>query len=161
MIAEGQEYIRSKRGISNTYNRGDDINALNWTERDRPIARTTQDYYRSLIHLRRGKAGASFRLAEAPPENYYRWIWPESEQAFGYIVNAPQAHDGAGFIVLLNAGTEPVTFSVPVPEGRWRMISDGTNVELDGIPDTPEISGARTLRIRVPAVRSAILMNGF
>ena len=36
MISEGQEFIRSKWGIHNTYNKGDEVNAIRWTDRERP-----------------------------------------------------------------------------------------------------------------------------
>ena len=38
MIAEGQAFARSKHGIHNTYDQGDAINAIRWTDKDRPVA---------------------------------------------------------------------------------------------------------------------------
>ncbi len=52
MIAEGQEYQRSKFSIHNTYNHGDRVNALRWRDRDRPLAKLTQEYYAGLVRLR-------------------------------------------------------------------------------------------------------------
>ncbi|MDR0993209.1 MAG: hypothetical protein LBN38_01380, partial [Verrucomicrobiota bacterium] len=44
MMYEGQEFLRSKWGIHNTYNRGDAVNAIRWGDRDRPLARQALDY---------------------------------------------------------------------------------------------------------------------
>ncbi len=72
MLQSGQEFLRSKRGISNTYDRGDEVNALRWTDRERPLAAEAMAYYRGLIHLRQSDAGKAFRVASKPPPHYYQ-----------------------------------------------------------------------------------------
>jgi pullulanase/glycogen debranching enzyme len=161
MIAEGQEFLRSKNGVSNTYNKGDKLNAIRWGDRERPIARTTQAYYQGLIGLRKSEAGASFRVAQRPPDDYYRWIWPDNPKALGYMVNVDRVHAGRAFVVLVNGADAPVDFEVPLPPGNWRMIANGTTLDPGGLADKPAMSGGQTLRIRIPAIRSAILMDGF
>lgn len=161
MLAEGQEFLRSKRGISNSYNKGDVINALNWEDRDRPLAREALAYYRGLIQLRNSPKGASFRVAERPPPSYYKWLRPNEKHALGYIVNAPQMHKGNGFIVLVNASADPVNFAVPVPAGTWRMIGDGETLNPDGLEGKPVVSRPRKASISVPGISSVILMDGF
>jgi pullulanase/glycogen debranching enzyme len=161
MIAEGQEFLRSKRGISNSYDKGDVINALNWEDRERPAAATSLAYYKGLIRLRQSPEGAAFRVAERPPPSYYQWLRPRESKALGYIVNAPRVHAGSGFVVLINATADPVSFSVPLPAGRWRMIADGERVDPAGLPGTEVLQGPRQAPVRVPGIRSAILMDGF
>ncbi len=159
MIAEGQEFMRSKHGVSNTYDRGDALNALRWDERDRPHAKETLAYYRGLIRMRRSPQGAAFRVAQRPAPDYYRWIRPANARALGYIVNARGRHPGAGFVVLLNGDEQPVEFSVPMPEGTWRVVSDGTVVDPRGLPERPVVTGPQTARIKVPGLRSLIMMH--
>lgn len=161
MINAGQEFLRSKRGISNTFDRGDDVNAVRWTDRDRPMAAETLAYYRGLLQLRRSPEGATFRVTSRPPAGYYRWIMPDHPQTLGYIVNAPKRHEGSGFIVLLNAGSEPVSFEVPFPLGRWRLISDGIRLDLKGLPDTSIREGDQTYTVTAPAQRALMFMDGF
>ena len=161
MIAEGQEFLRSKRGIANTYNRGDDINALNWDDRDRMLAREAMEYYRDLIALRRSEPGRSFRPAKRPPAHYMRWIAPASKQALGYIVNAPQIHPGAGFVVLLNGGSQAVPFRFHLPVGAWRQIGDGKAIAMDGVPDGRILPGNQPATITVPGSTAFIFMDGF
>lgn len=161
MIAEGQEFLRSKRGISNTYNKGDEINALNWADRDRPLARQALDYYRDLIHLRLSPQGEAFRLATRPPADYYTWIDPSSPQALGYIVNASRWHAGASFIILLNAGDAPTDFTVPFPKGLWRMIGNGDAIEINGLPGTESWEDVSIETLTVPPRSSMILMRDF
>lgn len=162
MINEGQEFIRSKRGIHNTYDRGDGVNAIRWTDRERPIAAETMAYYRGLIHLRGSEEGRSFRVKTTPPKNYVQWInGNDSHKNLGFIINAPKIHPGNGFIVLLNCEDRPESFSINLPAGNWKVIGDGNVIDMKGLPKYETISGPRNLTIKVPNVRALILMDGF
>ncbi len=162
MIAEGQEYLRSKHGISNTYDRGDEINSLNWNDRDRPGAREAMQYYKDLIALRNSDPGRAFRVAERPEMDYYQWIKPSQEQrALGYIVNAPRQRPGNGFVVLLNAADRDTTFEVPFPAGTWQQIGDGDQILLKGLDRQPALQGGGTHPVTVPGLTAYIFMDGF
>lgn len=160
MIYEGQEFLRSKHGLHNTYNRGDAINAINWDDRHRPYAKEALAYYKGLMQLRRSPAGAAFRVAAKPPSGYYKWIEPRDPQALGYIVNVPHIHEGAGFIVLLNANADPVEFSFALPPGHWKQIGDGERIVLTGLEKARALQGPAPTTIRVPGLRAFIFQNG-
>jgi pullulanase len=159
MIAEGQEWMRSKRGVNNSYNRGDEINALRWTERAEPLRAATLAYYRGLIRLRNSPEGAAFRLADRPPADYYRWIEPAEGRALGYLVNADAARPGSAFVVLLNAADREVGFDVLFPAGRWRLIGDGDRLDRGGLPEHEAIEGPRQQRVEVPGPGSLVWMR--
>lgn len=161
MLAEGQEFLRSKGGIHNSYDRGDAVNALDWGHRERPLARETMAWYQGLIRLLRSGAGRSFRIAERPPDDYYRWILPGEERALGYLVNAPRRYPGAGFAVLVNAADMPVSFATDLPAGAWRMIGDGERIEPDGIPGADAYPAGGPVRLTVPAQTAFLLRDGF
>jgi len=161
MLQSGQEFLRSKHGVSNTYNRGDELNALRWNERERPLAKQAMEYYKGLIAMRQSPQGQSFRVSKQPPSDYYRWIHTQSDQAFGYMVNSPRRHPGNGFIVLLNAGHAQVTFNVAFPPGNWRLIGNGTEINMEGIRGGSAVSGPAQANIHVPSMSSVILMDGF
>lgn len=161
MINEGQEFLRSKYGISNTFDKGDAVNALRWTDRERPLAAEALAYYKALIALRQSPQGAAFRVKQRAPDGYYQWINPDNRRALGYIVNAPRIHAGHGFVVMANASDDVVPYAFNLPEGRWRVISDGTKVDLNGLPNFEVLTGPRATTIKVPGMRSLILMDGF
>jgi pullulanase len=161
MLAEGQEFLRSKHGINNTYNRGDAVNALNWADRERPLAAEALAYYRGLMRLRLSPEGAAFRVAERPPASYFQWIRPPEHRALGYIVNAPRVHKGNSFIVLLNAAGQETTFNVAFPPGRWKQIGNGRTIEPKGLPGAERVPGPRQANLTVPPISSAIYMDGF
>lgn len=161
MINNGQEFLRSKRGLNNTFDRGDAINAVRWTDRERPLAAEALAYYRDLILLRRSPAGAAFRVSQRPPPQYLRWLLPDNPQALGYVVNAPRIHAGAGFVVLLNAGADPVTFLVDFPPGRWRQVGDGKTLRADGLPGAANLDGGRRHPVTAPPLAALIFQDGF
>ena len=60
-LSEGDEFLRSKRGVSNSYNNNDpDVNPINWSLKARH--RDVFDYYKGLILLR--KSHPAFRMTE-------------------------------------------------------------------------------------------------
>lgn len=170
MIYEGQEFLRSKWGIKNTYNRGDAVNAIRWTDRERPLAAQALDYYTGLIQLRMSDAGAAFRVAQRPPQNYYRWLMPDNPKLLGYIVNVPQLHAGNGFAVLLNADDRERRFELELKGGsNWKMIGNGREIDPLGLAPRSWPAGKPPPvwpagwqgEIAVPPLESVILMNGF
>lgn len=170
MIYEGQEFLRSKWGIKNTYNRGDAVNAVRWTDRDRPLAQQALAYYLGLIQLRLSPEGATFRVAQRPPQSYFRWIMPGNPKLMGYVVNVPELHAGRGFAVLLNA--DDVERRLPVElkgASAWRMIGNGREINRKGLAPRSWPSGKPPPvwpagwkgEISIPPLESVILMNGF
>lgn len=170
MLYEGQEFLRSKWGIRNTYNRGDAVNAIRWTDRSRPIARETLDYYTGLVNLRMSDEGESLRVAQRPPPRYYKWLMPQSETLFGYLINVPELHNGRGFAVLLNAGNQRQLMPLELGGTRsWRMIGNGREIRMDGLAPVdwpagrppPEWPAGWKGELALPPVSATILMNGF
>jgi pullulanase len=170
MLYEGQEFLRSKWGIKNTYNRGDAVNAVRWTDRDRPLAKQALDYYTGLIQLRMSDEGATFRVAQRPPKNYYRWIMPDNPKLMGYVVNVPALHAGNGFVVLLNADERDRRIEVDLRgDSAWKMIGNGREINRQGLAPRDWPSGKPPPvwpagwkgEIVVPKLESVILMNGF
>lgn len=162
MITEGQAFLRSKHGIRNTYNRGDELNALRWDERERPHARQVLDYYREMIAFRLSDAGRALRVADAPTLDYTRFIDTDRQDALGWIINANGERPGVpAVMVLMNAGSEARSFQVDLPDGAWKQIGDGDRVVPEGLPNAPAVSGGQRLTLTVPSQTAWIYRNGF
>lgn len=155
MINEGQEFLRSKHGIKNTFDRGDAINAVHWSHRTQPLPAQNLKFYTDLINLRRSPDGASLRLREIPL-GYIQWIEPEDPRLLGMIVNATHAKSGRAFIILHNAANFGADFNVPLPPGTWKKIHDGFDLNLTG---HTRHTGGQPLNIRVPYGTTVILMD--
>jgi pullulanase/glycogen debranching enzyme len=161
MINEGQEFARSKLGISNTFDRGDAVNAIRWTDRERPLAADVMRFYRDMVRLRQSAEGEAFRLADAPPAGYVQWILPADGRMLGYVVNTEHVRAGRGFVVLLNAADQAADFSFALPAGRWQIVADGRRAEAAGLPGRTPLDGGSSVTLTVPPVGSLILMDGF
>lgn len=155
MLSEGQEFLRSKHGIRNTYDQGDRVNALRWADRDRPGAKETLAYYRGLIELRQSEAGRAFRVAERPDDGYYRFIEPAEPRTLGYVVNADGRRPGGRFLVLANAADEPTEFTLDLPEGTWRLVGHGEEIRPEGWEDRGLVGG-ETVSVTVPGMSAHI-----
>lgn len=76
MLSAGQDFMRSKKGVSNTYQRGD-LNALDYNKRY--IYSGTHHYFREWIHFRNSALGAAFRYDGGLQDGYLqaffcRWL---------------------------------------------------------------------------------------
>lgn len=121
-ILSGEEMLRNKKGVHNSFNSPDSINELDWTN----LQRYPQvfAYYKNLIQLR--KNHPAFRLAKADLViEHLRFLEaPDCVVAF-------ELHDLQGIdpwqhiIVVLNANREAK--SVRIPDGNYTVVAcDGT-----------------------------------
>ena len=121
-ILSGEEMLRNKKGVHNSFNSPDSINELDWTN----LQRYPQvfAYYKNLIQLR--KNHPAFRLGKAElVRQHLRFLEaPECVVAF-------ELHDLQGIdpwqniIVVLNGSKE--SKSVTIPAGDYRVVAcDGS-----------------------------------
>ncbi len=161
MLSEGQEFLRSKHGIRNTFADGDEVNAVKWSDRERPLAKDVLAYYQGMIRLRQSPEGASMRLAEAPPAFYYEWITPGSGQLLGYRINSRHEQPGRAFVVLVNAGLRDETFVLDLAPGQWKLVGDGHTVDPTGLRVKPmRVAGGTRNHVSVPALTAFVFMDG-
>lgn len=161
MVTEGQAYLRSKHGIRNTYNKGDELNSLRWDERERDHAKEVLSYYQQIIHFRLSDLGRALRVKDAPSLEYTQFVETDSDNVLGWILNATQERPGIAMVmVLMNAGMEEVTVEVPLPEGYWRQIGDGDNIYPNGIPNFEVMTGMTSVSITVPPQTAFLYRSG-
>jgi pullulanase/glycogen debranching enzyme len=98
MVAEGQDFLASKGGVSNTYNRGD-LNALDYELLK--TNRTTHEYFRKLIEFRLSEGGDVLRLESTPAKAYFRFFPSKKNSACALAYNA----DGT-------LGRNPLVFAI-------------------------------------------------
>ena len=127
-ILSGEEMLRDKKGVHNSFRSPDSINRLDWNN----LKRYPQvfDYYAGLISLR--KQHPAFRMGSA-----------EEIRKHLNFLNAPagvvayQLKDNAGgdswknIIVVLNSQKTPQT--VTVPENTYTMVLANGKVDANGI----------------------------
>jgi len=130
LLHSGQEFCRTKKGHSNSYNAPDSINRLDWS-----LKKTNADvyaYHRGMIALR--KAHPVFRLrTRAEVEQRVRFEDPPHERCVVCVLDGAglQGESAERILVLLNGRRKGTMFTLP--EGRWSILADGNRAGLDGL----------------------------
>lgn len=118
-ILSGEEMLRDKKGVHNSFNAPDSINHLDWNN----LKKYPQvfDYYKGLIRLR--KAHPAFRLGKAGLVRDNLRFLSAPAHCVAYCIsnrNVP-GEEWNNTIVILNAGKEAA--KVAVPEGKYTIVA--------------------------------------
>lgn len=146
-ILSGEEMLRSKKGVHNSYNSPDSINRLNWNN---PIRyRKAFDYYKNLIRLRANHP--AFRLGNADLVRKHLEFLPTGACTVAFrLKDYAGRDDWRNIIVILNANREAKT--VNVPHGAYTVVCADGVVNEDGIR---RVSGSSV----TVAPQSALIMH--
>jgi len=123
MVAEGQDFLRSKQGVNNTYQRGD-LNALDYHLLEHRM--DTHAYFADWIAFRLGTRGRLLRQFSRPAEAFFEFFrLPGGGSPLAAVYNA----DGSAGPVRLLFAVNPTTDSVAIPVGKsvagtWRQLAD-------------------------------------
>ncbi|MDB5251782.1 MAG: type pullulanase, partial [Flaviaesturariibacter sp.] len=124
----GAELLRTKKGVANSYNAPDSINAIDWTRKN--TYRDVFDYDKGLIALR--KAHASFRMPTAALiREKLRFIDTGDAGVIGYTIRGVAGDPWKEVLVLLNGATSGTT--VTLPPGTWTVAANGETVDQRGL----------------------------
>jgi pullulanase/glycogen debranching enzyme len=126
MISAGQDFLRSKRGVNNTYQRGD-LNALDYHRLHRFPG--THAYFADWIAFRRGPHGRLVRQWSRPSEDFFRFVPAPDGVGLAAIYNADGSQGASRLLFAVNPTAVDVT--IPLGEevagfggGRWRQLAN-------------------------------------
>ena len=148
-IFAGDEVMRDKQGVHNSFNSPDGINAIHWELKK--TNRDLFDYVSGLITMRRSHP--AFRLGEADAVREYLEFLPTTEDnlvAFR-LKGQPNGDTWSDITVILNACNHVA--SVALPEGTWQVVCRDGRINPD--------KGLGTMQggqVRVNA-RSALILH--
>lgn len=114
----GEELMRTKQGVGNSYNSPDAINMINW--KNKVSHKDLFEYIKGLIHMR--KAHPAFRLGSAEKVKKYVQFLPTSgTDVVAYQIAGEGLNDIWNHIVVVfNAKSEIA--SVEIPEGSYQIV---------------------------------------
>ena len=121
----GEEFARTKKGVSNSYRSSPALNRLDWNRAEQYHALV--DYYRGLLALRAAfpRLGSTDRHA------------PEALQFFaleqplvGWMLPAVWGDGAVWSALCVFYNPTETTRTVPLPAGHWKLLSDGTSSSL-------------------------------
>ena len=145
----GEEMLRDKKGVHNSFCSPDSINELNWTNLERYPQ--VFAYYKGLIALR--KAHPAFRLGNAELVRKHLEFIKAPANVVAYRLKDHAGGDAAkDIVVLLNANREAQV--VDVPQGDYRA------VVCDGVVNGDGLCTMKGGKVTVDAQSALILMSG-
>ena len=124
----GEEMLRDKKGVHNSFKSPDNINHLDWNN----LKRYPQvfDYYSGLIALR--KSHPAFRLANADLVRKHLSFLDAPKGVVAFSLNDNAGGDSwRDIIVILNANKQPT--DINVPEGEYTVVVDNGKVDVNGL----------------------------
>ncbi len=110
MIASGQDYLRSKKGVQNTYQRAD-LNALDYDLFQK--IEDVHEWIKILLSFRASSAGELFRLAEFLPDQNYTAFHGENN-SFSLVLHSRE--NGPNFqvlVILVNPSEVGIEIQLP------------------------------------------------
>lgn len=123
MLSAGQDFLRSKFGVNNTYLRGD-LNALDYRRLRRfPNAHR---YFADWIAFRRSEAGRLLRLWSRPSEGFFRAFAGADGVSLALVYNADGSEGAGKLLFAINPQQDDVAIAIDaeLAELPWRFVAD-------------------------------------
>lgn len=131
MIAEGQDFLRTKHGKNNTYLDGEE-NALDYTRKTRFAG--THAFVSAWIRFRLSPLGRLFRQRINASKGFFRFYPDQSNTAAVVIYNDNLLQGGLQYILTMNPRTEQAC--VQIPDSRFlnfRCIANTEEFDVEGV----------------------------
>jgi pullulanase len=127
-ILSGEEMLRDKKGVHNSFESPDSVNRLDWNNLQRYPEVFT--YYKNLIQLR--KNHPAFRLAKADLVRKHLQFLPTQPCLVAYRLAGNAGGDAwKDIYVVLNGNTEPR--EIEVPEGTYTVVCREGTINEQGL----------------------------
>ncbi|MEI6108044.1 MAG: alpha-amylase family glycosyl hydrolase [Opitutae bacterium] len=122
LLASGQDFLRTKHSVSNTYQRGD-LNALDYHRLGRFPA--THAYFADWIEFRRSERGRLLRQWSRPSEGFFKCIPQKGGPGLVAIYNADGSQGPGRLMFAVNPHTEDITIPLgEFAEWGWQQVAD-------------------------------------
>lgn len=142
----GTEFMRSKKGVENSFESSDEINQIAWDQKK--VHYDVFEYYQGLISLR--KNHPAFKIPSTSAiQDHLRFLEISGDNFLGFeLSDHANGDQWRNILVLYNGSLLNKTISLP--QGKWTVVSDGDQVNESGLSSS---SGTLT----IPAISAMIL----
>jgi len=120
----GEEMMRTKKGVENSFNRPDSINAIDWTWKQKYA--DVLEHYKQLIRLR--KEHPAFRLPSGESIRKNLTFLETGPGVVAYTIQAADVGDSWSRVLVIMNGN-PNAVRVALPAGNWNLEYEGNSVK--------------------------------
>ncbi|MBI1224197.1 MAG: type I pullulanase [Bacteroidetes bacterium] len=125
----GEEFVRSKQLIENSFNSPDEFNQIDWGNKSK--YNDLFQYYQNLIELR--KAHPAFRMtSQAQIAEHLKFVDLKFEHTIGYILGDHANGDTWKRILVIFNGN-PNGKQIYLPDGNWKIICTNNRIDMNGM----------------------------
>lgn len=134
MLQAGQDFLRSKHGVNNTYQRGD-LNALDYRRLYRFPG--THAYFAAWIRFRQGRWGRMFRHYSRPEDGFLHVMQQPESSAIAVIYNAAGSLGPMRVLFAINPHLHDLTIAIGEHGALpWQQVADHERFFPPGETDT-------------------------
>lgn len=131
-MLSGEELLRTKLGVHNSFESPDSVNQLCW--QNKTAYPQVFAYYRDLIALRRHHP--AFRLGQSDAVRQHLEFLDTDDSVVAFRLKDNAGGDAwRNIIVILNASREPQTVSIPISDGRYQVVCCNQEINEQGLGD--------------------------
>lgn len=131
MLAAGQDFLRTKNGMHNSYRSGD-VNAIDY---HRLLAFSgSHEYFRRWIRFRLSERGQLFRLASRPSDGYLQFFGAEHGSSLAVLFNADFTRGNQRLLFAVNPHHATTHIALgDLRSADWRQLADHERFESSGL----------------------------
>ncbi|MDP0498454.1 MAG: alpha-amylase family glycosyl hydrolase [Verrucomicrobiota bacterium JB024] len=131
MLAEGDDLLRSKQGVNNSYQRGD-LNALDYSRQRQYPA--TAEYFRRWIAFRRSAQGKLFRLDGRQSNGYLKFYEDGDTSAIAVLYNADHTNGREQILFAINPHFDGYALPLSgLAQKDFRQLADHERFDSHGL----------------------------
>lgn len=154
MLSAGQDFLMSKRGVANTWCRGD----LNRMDPARLVRfRDEHDFVAQLVRFRLSIQGAGLRPRQAVSPGWMKVSQQTEGEAFAAVLNADQQLGSSRILVACNPHPYPVQLALPARAAWVPVVLSPRPGTRYASAEAPEIE---TNRLSLPALGCGVWVVG-
>jgi pullulanase len=134
-LQAGTEFLRSKKGVENSFESPDSINAIDWKLKTKN--KDVFDYVKALINMRKVHPAFHMKTATQIAANI-KFINKVPGNIVAYSINGAAIKDSWKKIFVIYNGSE-IEHAVNLPAGKWLLFSEGNKISRKKITDAPTV----------------------
>lgn len=150
-LLSGEEMLRDKKGVHNSYESPDSINHLDWGNLERYPQ--VMDYYKGLIALR--KAHPAFHMGSAKMVRRNLDFLPTQNCLVAYHINGRNVPGETWGDIYVAFNAQKRARSIEVPDGTYTIVCRNIKCDQSGISTVKTKDG----KVTVPAQSALIIHN--